>query len=206
MIPGAIGWKCMNKKVEVVDFGSLNVLVVNDDNDDVVKLWNVTDDWTKPYKQVDVLLACCAQRSAPCHPDSFCAELEERRLRAEAEGQRLFTSGKDQPFVKDKYEATYKMLAQTEVWNCSCLGVGDAYCKDLAGLLQDFSLKTLKLASNRIGDEGVVALAKVLEVNTTVTDINLWKNQIGDKGGISALLRQTFRLCLPLPLNQTKHI
>ena len=32
MIPGAMGWKCENGKYQVVDFGSLNVLVVQYDD------------------------------------------------------------------------------------------------------------------------------------------------------------------------------
>ena len=44
-----------------------------------------------------------------------------------------------------------------------------------------------------------VALAKALEINTTVTNIDLSWNGIGDKASVSALPWQTFRLFFPPP-------
>jgi hypothetical protein len=44
-------------------------------------------------------------------------------------------------------------------------------------------LKTLMLNSNRIGDEGGVAIGKALHHNTTLRELGLKNNQLGDKTG-----------------------
>ena len=95
-IPKAMGWKGCNEQSNVVDFGSMNVLVVHEKifpphHGPSFDAWDCTSE----------LLGLCAQRSVPCKPDRFRGELEERRCSAEIKGQRLFTSGKDQPFVQD---------------------------------------------------------------------------------------------------------
>ena len=94
----------------------------------------------------------------------------------------VFWLGRLGPELKDKYEATYKMMTQTTTWNCSNLRVNNKYCEDLAGVLKDWSLKMLIVARNRIRAEGAAALAKALDVNATITCIDIRSNRIGDKG------------------------
>ena len=94
----------------------------------------------------------------------------------------LFWLGWLGPELKDKYEATYKMMTQTTTWNCSNLRVNNKYCEDLAGVLKDWSLKMLIVANNEIGAEGAAALAKALEVNASITNIDLDYNKIGADG------------------------
>ena len=97
-IPKAMGWRGENDSYQEVDFGSMNVLVVHEE------IFPPRQDrsWESDCKKyVSELLGFCAQMSVPCKPDRFRGELEERRCSAEIKGQRLFTSGKDQPFVQD---------------------------------------------------------------------------------------------------------
>ena len=103
-IPKAMGWRGKNVStlgfgngIDEVDFGSMNVLVVHE------KIFPPHHDPSlfACAEYVSELLGFCAQRSVPCKPDRFRGELEERRCSAEIKGQRLFTSGKDQPFVQD---------------------------------------------------------------------------------------------------------
>jgi hypothetical protein len=173
-IPKAMGWLGLTAAFKATDFGSMNVLVVHE------KIFPLHHGHS--HSETSELLACCAQRSVPCKPDRFRGELEERRCSAEIKGQRLFTSGKDQPFVQDKYEATYKMMTQTTTWNCSNLRVNNKYCEDLAGVLKDWSLKNIDLQNNEIGADGAAALAKALEVNASITNIDLGGNKIGGVG------------------------
>ena len=100
-IPKAMGWQGEDTRCREVDFGSMNVLVVHN------KILPRPGPHFNMFDLVHIsflvseLLNCCAQRSVPCKPDRFRGELEERRCSAEIKGQRLFTSGKDQPFVQD---------------------------------------------------------------------------------------------------------
>ena len=99
-IPKAMGWQGSampsSSSLASVDFGSMNVLVVRE------KIFPPAGNGGRACREyVSELLGLCAQRSVPCKPDRFRGELEERRCSAEIKGQRLFTSGKDQPFVQD---------------------------------------------------------------------------------------------------------
>ena len=96
-IPKAMGWRGVNPYYDWVDFGSMNVLVVHEKIDPP----HHSPSLDECKKYISELLGLCAQRSVPCKPDRFRGELEERRCSAEIKGQRLFTSGKDQPFVQD---------------------------------------------------------------------------------------------------------
>ena len=44
------------------------------------------------------------------------------------------------------------------------------------------SLTMIDLGRNNIGDEGAKYVAEALKVNTSLTKINLWDNDIGDEG------------------------
>lgn len=57
--------------------------------------------------------------------------------------------------------------------------------------------KELWLYGNDMGNEGAKDIAKALEMNTTMTWLNLWKNNIGDVGAIeiaNTLLRSNATL------------
>ena len=49
-------------------------------------------------------------------------------------------------------------------------------------LIFSFVYNLLLLDINNIGAEGAKAIAEALKVNTSLTKINLWDNNIGDKG------------------------
>jgi Ran GTPase-activating protein (RanGAP) involved in mRNA processing and transport len=49
-------------------------------------------------------------------------------------------------------------------------------------LLKQNNITSLDLGLNQIGAKGAIALAKVLEHNTTLKTLILWNNQIGDEG------------------------
>ncbi len=61
--------------------------------------------------------------------------------------------------------------------------IGDDGVKALGKVIEtNLTLTQLDLKNNRIGDEGVKALGKVLETNQSITQLNLEYNSIGDDG------------------------
>jgi Ran GTPase-activating protein (RanGAP) involved in mRNA processing and transport len=52
-------------------------------------------------------------------------------------------------------------------------------------LKSDTSVTELSLGGNQIGDKGAESLGKTLESNESLTELDLWDNQIGDKGAES---------------------
>ena len=110
----------------------------------------------------------CRNRSAPCSPNIFCEQLDAMQVHADQTGVRLFTSGKDQPFVKDKYEETYKKFLKTQVWDVSGLNVGTEYLKKLPDVLAQFlNLQELGLASNDVDDDGATSIAEIVTHSKT---------------------------------------
>ncbi|KAL0239844.1 hypothetical protein GEMRC1_009952 [Eukaryota sp. GEM-RC1] len=64
--------------------------------------------------------------------------------------------------------------------------IGDEGALALADVLKvNTSIKRIELSHNDIGHEGTFALAGVLKVNTTITNINLMSNSIGDQGALA---------------------
>jgi hypothetical protein len=200
-IPASRGWNCRVEDFapshlsgKIVDFGSLNVLVVEPEQG----FWfyrHFCGEGFGDFRHSEFIKQmefCVSARSAPCPPAQFCRDLEERRQNAEKLNLMLFTSGKDQPFVTKKYEATYKMMTETAMWDCSNVGVDDAYCKGLATVLPDFHIQTLKLGTNKFGAEGLAALAEALQLNQTITSLDLQSNAIGSAG--AATLANTFEV------------
>ena len=61
------------------------------------------------------------------------------------------------------------------------------------------SITTIDVASNKIGADGAAALAKALEVNASITNINLGDNQIGADGATACLLYTS-----PSPRDRTR--
>ena len=49
----------------------------------------------------------------------------------------------------------------------------------------------MNLKENNIGGEGATAIAKALETNTTLSDLNLYDNKIGDEGAAIAKALET---------------
>ena len=82
-----------------------------------------------------------ALRVPPCTPAQFTEQLKKREMRAKSKGVDLFTSGKDQPFVLDKYSQAFAELIKTEKFDFTSMGWGDneavhfsevlAECKEL---------------------------------------------------------------------------
>jgi hypothetical protein len=128
-------------------------------------------------------------RGKPCSYGRFCEELDKRQSLASARKVNLFTSGKDQPFVKTKYEATYKKLLEAPVWNMSHQGIDADWAEAFSKVLSEFrGLTKLNLTSNELGDNGAAALANALEVNTSLTELDLEHTGIG-KDGAAALAK-----------------
>ena len=123
-------------------------------------------------------------RRPPCHPSRFCEELAQRQQLADRNNVRLFTNGKDHPFVEKKYKETYQKFLQTDLYNFSSMALSDSYMSELSVVLHDFkSLTELNLAHNEIGDEGAQMIAEALKTNTTLTSINLRSECGGGEGG-----------------------
>ena len=110
-IPRTNKW-AIEDRYPPIDPGTLNVIVVDKD---------ALSDSGEIGELEQVLYR---NRSAPCSPNIFCEQLDARQLHADQTGVRLFTSGKDQPFVKKKYRETYEKFLRTQVWDVSGLNVG----------------------------------------------------------------------------------
>jgi Ran GTPase-activating protein (RanGAP) involved in mRNA processing and transport len=65
-------------------------------------------------------------------------------------------------------------------------------------LKQNSTLQEIGLGYNQIGDEGASAIAKALITNATIQKINLYGNKIGDEGAsvIFEALKKSSPLCL----------
>ena len=73
----------------------------------------------------------------------------------------------------------------SQVTNLTLLecSINKGICHELAKMLQaNAALKELDLSRNEIGDEGACELAKMLQANTALKELNLSGNRIGDEG------------------------
>ena len=86
-----------------------------------------------------------ALRRPPCTPAQFAEQLKKREIRAKEKGVDLFTSGKDQPFVLDKYNKAFAELTHAEKFDFYQMGWGDEEVAHFAEVL--VQCKDLKEAS-----------------------------------------------------------
>lgn len=124
-------------------------------------------------------------RGAPFKPDAFAEAMNQRKQQADAKGVLLFTNGKDQPMIVEKYKDAYAQQVHTKVLDYCGMALGDSFVKELANFFEDFyQMRELVLAENNVTDAGVAALAKVLPKSTLK---NLWlqTNPITDEGATS---------------------
>eukprot|EP00415_Alexandrium_ostenfeldii_P003205 UN3205 len=132
------------------------------------------------------------QRRPPVTPTRFKAEMEERRQRAVGKGVNLFTNGKDQAFLEDKYTETFvKMAESTTDLIFYNKNIDDAGMEQLCEALAYFEkLTALNLASNQLTQEGAKSLAKALRAGAVpkLESLNIRHNDITDEG--KELLRE----------------
>ena len=74
-------------------------------------------------------------RTPPCTPAQFSEELRKREIRAKMKGVALFTSGKDQPFVLEKYHQAFAELLHAESFKYAYMNWGDAEIAHFAEVL-----------------------------------------------------------------------
>ncbi len=158
-------------------YGEHNVLSIGDDFD--------PDNETATGDRFVAKFAS-ALRRPPCTPAQFAEEMNTRGARAKAKGVDLFTSGKDQPFVLDKYKHSFDELVRAEKFDFGGMSWGDdeaarfaevlSYCKDL---------KILRLDNNKIGNDGASKIAEAMPHMANLQDLQLQCNQITDVGAIS---------------------
>ena len=82
-----------------------------------------------------------AARPPPCTPRQFAEQLKKREIKAKTKNVALFTSGKDQPFVLDKYTDAFGELIKAKKFMFIAMNWGDAeatcfsevltFCKDV---------------------------------------------------------------------------
>lgn len=85
--------------------------------------------------------------------------------------------------------------------------LGDAGACALAGVLTktNRTLKTLYLDHNEIGSFGGKSLADMLQQNTTLTDLDVGSNKLGDKGVLSILSSMRHQLSLRILCFNNNH-
>lgn len=124
------------------------------------------------------------QRRPPVTPSRFKAEMEERRQRAVGKGVNLFTNGKDQAFLEDKYTETFAKMAEASTdLSYFDMNLGDSGVEQLCEVLPYFrKLKTLYLNDNHITEEGAKSLAKALAAGGApkLEILGLIGNNVGD--------------------------
>merc|ERR1712166_358786 len=98
-------------------------------------------------------------------------------------GVKLFTSGRDQPFIIGKYKTSYAELSQSTSLVVDQSKWSLAQYEDFFKVLVDFKGLELALTSCSLGLFHACALAKALEVNTSITEINLCNTNLGPEGG-----------------------
>jgi hypothetical protein len=123
------------------------------------------------------------ERRPPCTPDRFAWEMEKRKTRAEHKGVQLFTNGKDQSFIVDKYSDAFLEQTRLRRYTCANMGWGPSEMESVVEVLVYCeNLEVLHLATNQFGDEGVELLAPVLPELKQLKELNLFSNNIGPTG------------------------
>ena len=75
---------------------------------------------------------------------------------------------------------------KTDTLNLSKYSLQDADIEILVDLLIDnTSVRNLYLSHNLIGDEGAIKIAELIEKNRSIRNISAYHNTIGDKGGVA---------------------
>ena len=63
-----------------------------------------------------------------------------------------------------------------------CIQIGDEGGRPSEGIESEYLVTKIHVDGNKIGDEGAKAIGEALKVNTSLTEIDLAYNEIGDKG------------------------
>jgi len=120
-------------------------------------------------------------RAPPCTPQRFDQQMQKRKERAKSKNVHLFTSGKDQDFVTDKYAKAFKEQVSAKSFNFTGMNWGDEEMESLAEVLaQCTCLEDLKLSGNPIGDIGTEKLAMAFPSLTSLRKLYLNSMKFGD--------------------------
>ena len=141
-----------------------------------------------------VIKECRAGRAPPLPPDQFAAILKSKSF-AKPKDLANKLGESDQEIVADMYRRAFEArVGAAEDLNYMSLGWGDEEAKVVAGALGTAAAcRELELNDNRIGDEGMAALAASLRAGAApqLAFLDLYGNRIGDEGAaaLAASLR-----------------
>jgi len=154
--------------------GELNVLTF-DDSFDPVGETETGKGFVKKFAM--------SKRQPPRTPEDFELALLERGQRAKDKGVDLFTSGRDQPFILDRFCSTFVELANAKQFDFTRMDWGDTEAVQFSKMMLSCQcLEQLWLANNAIGDMGVEALAVALRSCQHLKKLSLFGNAISDAG------------------------
>jgi len=122
-------------------------------------------------------------RKPPMTPERFKKEMDKRKKKAESKGVPLFTNGRDQPFIMDKFVATFEEQAKAKECVYSRMDWGDSDMELLAEFLKHCKDATdLWLSGNEFGPVGVEKIAEALPHMPNLSRLYLDNNVLGDDG------------------------
>uniref|UniRef100_A0A7S4UYR3 Uncharacterized protein n=1 Tax=Alexandrium monilatum TaxID=311494 RepID=A0A7S4UYR3_9DINO len=122
-----------------------------------------------------------SKRRPPVTPERFELELKERGQKAQEKGVDLFTNGKDQPFILDKYrEAFFAAAEGAEALDYTNMEWGPAEAKILSEALPHHKrVKKLRLGGNNFKKAGLEILAPAIAELNDLKILRLDGNSFG---------------------------
>merc|ERR1712048_7390 len=124
-------------------------------------------------------------RRPPLTPDAFGEEMRMRAESAAAKKVNLFTNGKDQPFLIDKYNKAFnEMVASNHVLGCPYAGWGlPELCRVLEVFPHCTALTDLVLSGSDLGDAGAANISAALKATGRVPyNLDLFETGMTDVG------------------------